>query len=124
MAGHLYKHVLGYSVQFWSGAHSVQREVERTVYVWSLPDKGGERCYCCLQVGGWGEEGVRLLLQVHSDRLRSKRQVATQVILIRHVERYFTMRGIRHLNRLLRQVGNLHPCRLSKLLGEALNSLI
>lgn len=37
-----------WSISVDNGAHSVQGEVERTGFVWSVADKGGERYYCCL----------------------------------------------------------------------------
>lgn len=67
-------------------------------------------------VGGWGEEGVRLFSQVHSDRLRSSRD------MLQHKKFWLDVwKGILPWEwsdtwrDCLGNLGNLHPCRLSKL---------
>lgn len=56
--------------------HTVYKERLREVYLFGLYQiRVGKDIIAVFSnlVGGWGEEGVRLFSQVHSDRLRSNR---------------------------------------------------
>lgn len=100
------------------GEHNVCGELERTGFVWSVPDKWGEEITVVFSdlTGGCREEGVRCFSQVHSDRVRSNRDK------LRHRKFWLDVwKGILPLGwwdiwtDCLNKLGNLHPWRLSKL---------
>lgn len=131
LAWHLCKHVSQYGVLFWTSQYKTDVDtLEHVQWImggwstqcmrrgWELGFFGlyqirmGEDTVAVFSnlTGGCREEGVRLFWQVHSDRMRSNREVATQEIFIRCVGRYFTT-----WTDCLDKLGNLHPWRLSKL---------
>lgn len=105
-------------MRVWS-TQCTRRNWENWIFVWPVPDSGGERYYFVVfsdLVGGWGEEGARLFSQVQSDRLRSNRdKLQHRKFLLDMWKGILPWDWSDTWTDCLDKLGNLHPCRLSKL---------